>query len=338
MFDKLNQNKCYIIAEIGGNFTAFNEAKLLIDAAKDAQVNAVKLQTYRAETISCKNNYFYMENIGEILQFDFFKKYEINKDLHQKIFCYIASKGLDWFSTPSHPEDVDMLNSLGVKCHKIGADDATNISFLKYIAKTGLPMILSTGMCTLKEVEEAVNAIEEEGNNKIIILHTVSGYPTYFENVNLNCIITLKNRFPHYHIGFSDHTLTTTASIAAATMGATVIERHFTLDKNAEGPDHMLSSTPEEMKYIVDTIRTIEVMKGSFMKMPFGSEVNNRKNNRKSIVAITDIKKGETITEKNVYVKRPGTGIEPKFLCNIIGKTARYDIKEDKILNWGDFE
>jgi N-acetylneuraminate synthase len=337
MFEKLDKNRCYIISEIGGNFTTYEQAMKLIDAAVYSGVDAVKLQTYRAETISSRIAMFDMENVGVISQFDFFKKYEIDKELHKKIFDYAEEKKLDWFSTPSHPEDVEMLNSLGVNCHKIGADDATNLPFLKYVAKTKLPIILSTGMCTLMEVEEAVNAIEEEGNNKIVILHTISGYPTHPEDINLNSILTLKARFPHYHVGFSDHSLSTTAVIAAATMGASVIERHFTLDKKAEGPDHILSSTPDEMKHIVDTIREIEVMKGSYVKMPFGPEVDNRKNNRKSIVAIKDIKKGENLTEGNIYIKRPGTGIAPKFFESIIGKTARSDIEEDKVLAWNDF-
>ena len=337
MYDKLSDIRCYIIAEIGGNFTTYQQAKDLIDAAAYAGVDAVKLQTFRAETISSKGAMFDMESTGVISQFDYFKKYEIGKELHKKIFDYAESKELDWFSTPSHPEDVEMLHSLGVCCYKTGADDATNLPFLKYIAQKGLPIILSSGMCTLKEVEEAVSTIEEEGNNRIVILHTVSGYPTHPENVNLNNIITLKERFSHYHVGFSDHTLGTTAAIAAATMGTTVVERHFTLDKNAEGPDHMLSSTPEEMKHIVDTIRKIELMRGSYIKMPFGPEVENRKNNRKSIVSIKSIKKGEILAEGNVYIKRPGTGISPRHFETILGKVARYDIEEEKVLDWQDF-
>jgi N-acetylneuraminate synthase len=338
LFEKLCKDRCYIVAEIGGNFTTYEQAKDLIDATAYAGVDAIKLQTFKAETISSKGAMFSMESIGGISQIDYFRKYEIDKEMHKNVFDYAQSKHLDWFSTPSHPDDVEMLHSLGVCCYKTGADDATNLPFLKYIARKGKPVVLSTGMCTLKEVEEAVNAIEEEGNNQIVILHTVSGYPTHPENVNLNNILTLKSRFPYYHIGYSDHTLTTAAVIAAATMGATVIERHFTLDKNAEGPDHMLSSTLDEIKHIVDMIRFIEVMKGSYVKMPFGPEVENRVNNRKSVVAIKDIKKGDTLSEDNISVKRPGTGIAPKYFNGIIGKKARYDIEADSILSWGNIE
>ena len=337
MFEKLRDNRCYIVAEIGGNFTTYEQAVSLIDAAAGAGADAVKLQTYRAETITSRTAMFHMENTGVISQFDYFKKFEVDRGTHKRIFDYASRKKLNWFSTPSHPEDVVMLHSLGVCCFKLGADDATNLPFLRYIAKKNLPMILSTGMCTLNEVEEAVNAVEEEGNNKIIILHTVSGYPTYPEDVNLNNILTLKARFPHYHIGYSDHTLTPVSVIAAAAMGASLIEKHFTLDKTAEGPDHPHSSTPEEMKHIVDTIRTIEKMKGSYIKMPFGPEVENRKNNRKSVVAVKPIKKGEALTEENIYLKRPGTGIPPKLYFDTLGKTAKIDIEEDKILEYKDF-
>lgn len=338
MFENIKKDRCYIIAEIGGNFITYNEAVKLIDGAKYAGVDCIKLQTFTAETISTKGAFFDMENTGKISQFEYFKKYEISKDLHKKIFDYIDSKEMDWFSTPSHPEDVDMLTSLGAKAIKVGADDATNIPLLKYIAKTGLPVFLSTGMCEMEEVKEAVNAILEEGNNRIVILHTVSGYPTYAEDVNLNVLTTYRNEFPDFFIGFSDHTLTPIASIAAAAIGANVIERHFTLDKNAEGPDHMISATPEEMKYIVDSIREIEKIKGSGVKMPFGPEIKNRDNNRKSVVAIKNIKTGDLLTRDNVYVKRPGTGIAPKYLEDVLGRVVKKNIKEDEQIQWGDLD
>ncbi|MCX6765126.1 MAG: N-acetylneuraminate synthase family protein, partial [Candidatus Nealsonbacteria bacterium] len=223
MLDDLK--RCYVIAEIGGNFTDYSEAVALIDAAKSAGVDCVKLQTYKAGTISCRSAYFDMENTGKTSQYEYFKKYEISKELHKKIFDYADSKGLDWFSTPSHESDVDMLLTLGIKAFKIGADDATNIPLIKYIAGKGLPVAVSTGMCTLEEVREMINAITEEGNKKIIILHTVSAYPTCPEHVNLNVIKTLQAEFPGFPIGFSDHTMSILASISAVAMGASVIER-----------------------------------------------------------------------------------------------------------------
>ncbi len=330
--------KCYIIAEIGGNFTTYEEAVKLIDAAKYAGVDCVKLQTFRADTLSAKSAMFDMENISNVSQFDYFRKYELSEEIHRKVFDYAASKGLDCFSTPSHRTDVDLLASLGSEAYKIGGDDAVNIPLLRYVAKKGKPVFLSTGMCTLDEIKESVNAILDEGNNQIVILHTVSGYPTYPKNVNLNVLKTLMQEFPKFPIGFSDHSLTPIACIAAATIGAKVLERHFTLDKKAEGPDHMLSSTPEEMKYLVESVRTIETMMGSPVKEPFGPEIQNRINNRKSIVAISDIEKGEQLSLKNIDIKRPGSGIAPKHFYEVEGKTAKRKILQDEILNWNDFQ
>lgn len=330
--------RCYIIAEIGGNFTTYEEAAKLIDAAKYAGVDCVKLQTFRAETIVGKSAIFDMENTGKISQYEYFKKYELSEELHRMVFAYAESKGLDWFSTPSHPTDVDMLESLNVPAYKIGADDAVNIPLLKYVAKLGKPVFLSTGMCTLEEVKESVNAILEEGNRQIVIFHTVSGYPTHPKDVNLNVLKTLMKAFPEFPIGFSDHSLSPIACIAAAALGAKVLERHFTLDKNAEGPDHMLSSTPDEMKYLVESVRAVETMMGSYEKVPFGPEIQNRINNRKSIVAVKDIEKGEKFTKDNIDIKRPGSGIAPKSFPEIIGKSALRKINQDEILRWEDVQ
>ncbi len=335
---EINFSRCYIIAEIGGNFTTYEEAVKLIDAAKYSGVDCVKLQTYRAETIVAKSAMFDMENTKQISQFEYFKKYELSEKMHRDIFKYAESKGLDWFSTPSHRTDVDMLASLGSQAYKIGGDDAVNIPLLKYVAKLGKPVFLSTGMCTLEEVKESVQAIIEEGNRQIVIFHTVSGYPTHPQDVNLNVLRTLMGKFPDFVIGFSDHTQSPLASIAAAAMGAKVIERHFTLDKNADGPDHMLSSTPDEMKYLVESIRSMEVMMGSGEKRPFGPEIKNRVNNRKSILAIKDIEKDEKLSLENIDVKRPGSGIEPKYFSQVQGKIAKRKIKSDEILKWEDFQ
>jgi N-acetylneuraminate synthase len=336
MLKNLKDNRCYIIAEIGGNFTTFEEAKKLIDLAYDTGVDAVKLQTYKAETIVTKTAKFDLDNVGNMLQKDLFEKYQIDFELHRQVFEYIESKDLEWLSTPSHRTDVDMLETLGVKSHKIGADDATNLPLIKYVAQTGKPILLSSGMCTLEEVKEMINICLEVGNDKIILFHTVSNYPTYPEQVNLKAMQTLKNEFPYLKVGFSDHTIGSTACFAAACMGADVVEKHFTYDKNAEGPDHQLSANPEEMKEIVDRIREFEVMKGSGAKRPVGKEITNRAKNRKSIVAIKPIKKGDVFTFDNIDIKRPGHGIAPKYIEEIIGKVAKVDIEDDKVLEWGD--
>lgn len=334
MLKNLKNNKCYIIAEIGGNFQTFQEAKKLIDLAYETGVDAIKLQTYKAETLVTKTARFNLDNVGNILQRELFEKYQIDFDLHKKVFDYIEEKGLDWFSTPSHPTDVDMLEELNVLAHKLGADDATNLPLIKYVASKNKPVLLSSGYCTLEEVKEMVNACLEMGNDNIILFHTVSNYPTYPEQVNLRAIETLKKEFPYLRIGFSDHTIGSTACFAAACMGADVVEKHFTYDKNAEGPDHKLSASPKEMKEIVEKIREFETMKGTSAKRPVGKEIENREKNRKSIVTIKPIKKGEPLSIDNIDIKRPGHGISPKYFNDLIGKYTKEDLEEDTVLEW----
>lgn len=336
LFNGVKNKPTYIIAEIGGNFATYREGAELIDAAKEAGVDCIKLQTYRADTLTTKTAVFDMENTGKVMQYDFFKKYELSKEIHEKIFDYARKKRMDWFSTPAHQADVDLLESLGVEAFKIGADDAVNLPLLKYIGKKGLPVFLSTGMCTLEEVKASVAAILDTGNDKIVIFHTVSVYPTHPEHVNLRVIKTLQSEFPEFPIGFSDHTLSPLASICAVAIGARVIERHLTLNKGGTGPDHMLSSDPKEMKYLVESIRIIEKMLGSGIKEPIGPEIKNLINNRKSIVATKGIKQGETFSSGNISIKRPGSGIQPKFFEEIIGRRAGRDIKEDVLISWDD--
>lgn len=333
----LKNDKCYIVAEIGGNFKDYETAVLLIDQAKESGVDAVKLQTYRAETLTSRHAVFDMENTGVASQIEYFKEYEIDEALHKKVYQYAKEKGLDIFSTPSHITDVAMLERLGTDVYKIGADDATNLPFLEEIAKLNKPIILSTGMCAIEEIKEAVNAIVSVGNNKLAIMHVVSLYPTASQYVNLEVIRTLQREFPQFTIGYSDHTLGVDSCIFAAVMGAQIIEKHFTYDKNAEGPDHILSATHDEMKILVDKIRLYEKMRGNGIKMPVGDEVKNRRNNRKSVVCVRDMKKGDIITNEDIDIKRPGSGILPKYKEMLIGKRVARDIEEDTLLQWSDF-
>lgn len=304
----------------------------MVDLAHAAGVDAVKLQTYKADTIVTKTARFDLDNVGDMVQHEIFQKYQIDFQLHKKVFNYIELKGLDWFSTPSHRTDVDMLDELGVAAHKLGADDATNLPLIKYVASTNKPILLSSGMCTMTEVREMINVCLEVGNDKIILFHTISNYPTYSNQVNLLAMQALKREFPALTVGFSDHTIGPIASLVAACMGAEVVEKHFTYDKNAEGPDHQLSASPEEMTEIVKNIREYELMRGSATKKPVGKEIVNREKNRKSIVSIKPIKKGESFTLKNIDIKRPGYGIEPKYFDSMLGRTASIDIEEDEVL------
>ena len=336
MFQNYSTDRCYIIAEIGGNFTNFEQAKRLIDASAECGVDAVKLQTYRADTIASRKAIFDMENTGVVSQHELFRKYEINEALHGDVFAYAESQGLDWFSTPSHETDVDLLDRLGVGVHKIGSDDAVNTPFLRYAARTGKPIILSTGMCTLQEVRESVSAILGEGNDKLILLHAITNYPTHPENVNLAAMQTLMREFPQLDVGYSDHTLSPVACLCAAAMGARVLEKHFTYDKQAEGPDHRLSADPAEMKWLVQAVRNFELMRGSGVKRPADSEHTTRINNRKSVVLARAVKVGQRLARADLAIKRPGTGIAPRLFEQVIGRAARSDMESDAVLTWDD--
>jgi len=336
MFRRYESDRCYIIAEIGGNFTTFDQAVRLIDAAAECGVDAVKLQTYRAETVASKKAIFDMENTGKVSQFELFQKYEIDRELHRKVFAHAEEKGLDWFSSPSHESDVEMLETLGVGVHKIGSDDAVNLPFLRYAARLGKPIILSTGMCTLEEVRESVSAILGEGNGRLILLHAITSYPTHAPNVNLRAMQTLMEAFPQLDVGYSDHTLSPVACLAAAAMGARVLERHFTYDKKADGPDHMLSADPAEMKWLVDAVREFEVMRGDGIKRPAESEKSTRINNRKSVVLTTSVEAGERLTKQHLAVKRPGYGIAPKDMDKVIGRSVVKAMDADAVISWED--
>jgi sialic acid synthase SpsE len=336
MFARYRKDRCYIIAEIGGNFTALEDAKRLIDDAAATGADAVKLQTYRAQTLSSKKAIFDMENTGVTSQFALFQKYEIDEALHREIFDYAGSKGLDWFSTPSHPSDADMLDRLGVGVFKVGSDDAYNIPFLRDLARRGKPVMMSTGMCTLDEVKESVAAMLETGNKQIMLLHAITSYPTHPDSVNLRAMRTLAETFPDLDVGYSDHTLNSLACVSAVAMGARIIEKHFTWDKNAEGPDHMLSADPAEMTELVKSIRLVEQMLGDGVKQPAPGEAKTRRNNRKSIVLEQDIAAGEALTAAHLAIKRPGTGIAPKHLDELIGRTTRRALAAEEVLSWDD--
>lgn len=338
MFDNYRQDRCYIIAEIGGNFTTIEQAQRLVDEAARTGADAIKLQTYNADTLSSRKAMFDMENTGVVSQHALFRKYEIDEAMHRQVFDYAASKRLDWFSSPSHETNVDMLERLGVGIHKIGSDDATNLPFLRYVARTGKPIMLSTGMCTMDEVREAVAAILAGGNGRIILLHAITSYPTHPESVNLRAMTSMMREFPELDIGYSDHTLGATACICAVAMGARVIEKHFTYDKKADGPDHMLSADPAEMKSIVDAVRTFEVMRGSGIKRPAESEMTTRRNNRKSVVLTKPLESGEALSRDHLAVKRPGYGIQPKYIDRLVGRTAMRRLDADDVLTWEDLK
>lgn len=323
----------FIVAEIGYNFTTLDEAIKTIDVAIDCGVDAVKFQTFKADTVTTRHALFPPE-AGGGSQYEEFKKYELSEKMHREIFSYAKEKRIIIYSTPSHPEDVELLERIGVPAYKIGADDLVNLPFLRYVAGKGHPIILSTGMATMAEVDEAVSIILATGNRDIILLHCVSNYPIEkLENVNLNAMATLERAFG-LPVGFSDHTTTLSVPVAAAAMGAATIERHFTLDKKLPVPDAFFSADPGEMKAIVQGIREVEKALGDGIKRPTDTENAMRSEGRKGLIAARAIPKGAAITEDMIIVKRPGSGIAPKYLDIVLGRRARADIEEDEIITW----
>lgn len=331
------QSSCFIIAEAGVNHNGdINIAKKLVDAACEACVDAIKFQTFKAENLVTRNApkaKYQKQTTGNGNQYGMLKKLELSYEEHVILKNYCDEKGIMFISTPFDFESVNLLEKLNIPLYKISSGDLTNIPLLKYIAKLNKHMIISTGMANLGEVEDAIEAIKQAGNNKISLLHCTSNYPTNYEDVNLKAMITLKNAFK-LSVGYSDHTIGIEVPVAAVAMGAKIIEKHFTLDKLMEGPDHKASVDSKELKQMVTSIRNIESAFGNGIKKCNESEKNTREIARKSIVASVKIKKGETISENNVTFKRPGNGISPKLFNEIIGRIAVEDIDADSFITF----
>lgn len=323
----------FVIAEIGANFGNLDEARRQVDAAAMAGCDAVKLQTFRADTLVRKGAVFTFEDGSKVSQHDFFKARELSREAHVELKAHCESKGMIFFSTPSHREDVDLLESLGVLLHKIGSDDLTNLPFIETVAKTGKPVILSTGMCSLGEVEEAVSKFAATGNRNLVLLHCLVGYPAPLERANLRVINSLQQAF-RIPIGFSDHTPGTLAATLAVAQGACVIEKHFTLDRSAGGPDNDTSLEPGEMTALVRDLRQVSTILGDGIKKIQPGEVKWRQAARKSLVAARAIRSGETISADMVAVKRPSDGLHPRYFWDVLGMTAQRDVAADECLDW----
>lgn len=321
---------CFIVVEAGVNFSSLEEAKNLIDKAMEIKADAIKFQTYHADTLVTKKATITIDGGKVVNQYECAKKEEFKLDtnLQKELFKYADEKGIICFSTPSHKRDVDFLEEMNVPVYKLGSDDLVNLPLLEYVAKKNKPIILSTGMATIEEIKEAVYTITKAGNDQIVILHCITSYPTLAKDANLKFIKTLLETFL-YPIGFSDHTKSISIPIAAAVMGACFVEKHFTLNKNAEGADHFFSTEPKDMKLIIDSIREIESGYGSYEKILSNGEKEMRKKFRKSIFAVKDIPKGTIITEDMIDIKKPNIGLAPKLFDNVIGKKVKIDIKVD---------
>lgn len=328
--------KVYIIAEAGDNHNGdFNTALKLVDVAKRAGADCVKFQTFVTEEIISKYAEmaeYQKKNTGkEESQFEMVKRLELSFDEFRKIKEYCDRVGIQFLSTPFDLKSVDFLNELGVPFFKIPSGEITNYPYLIKIAHTGKPVVMSTGMCELDEILAAINVLEKNGSGEITLLHCNTEYPTPLKDVNLYAMRTMKKMFGK-KVGYSDHTKGIEVPVAAVALGACVIEKHFTLDKNMPGPDHKASLEPDELGRMVKNIRNIEIALGDGVKRVSESERKNIAIARKSIVARRNIQEGEILTEENLAVKRPGTGINPMQWMEVLGTRAVRDFKEDELI------
>jgi N,N'-diacetyllegionaminate synthase len=328
----------FIIAEAGVNHNGSIElAKKLIDVASQAGADAVKFQTFKTENLVSKNaskaEYQKETTNKDESQFDMIKKLELDLDTHKELMQYCKEKNIIFLSTPFDHDSIELLNDLGLEVFKIPSGEITNLPYLRHVGRLDKKIVLSTGMADIGEIEDALDILIESGTKKenITVLHANTMYPTPLEDVNLKAMVTIGNTFDVSY-GYSDHTLGIEVDIAAVAMGAVCIEKHFTLDKTMEGPDHKASLEPSELKAMVKGIRNIELALGSSIKKPSKSETPNKAVARKSIVAKEEIKKGEIFTNENITIKRPGNGISPMNWDNIIGQQSQKDYKKDELI------
>ncbi|CAM2760966.1 N-acetylneuraminate synthase family protein [Hathewaya histolytica] len=352
IMEKIRDSKrAFIIAEIGVNYydiaqkegiSALEAAKLMIKEAKEAGAQAAKFQTYKAGKIASKKAPAYWDTTEESTrsQYELFTKFDkFGEREYVELAKYCEEIGIIFMSTPFDFESADYLNEL-MPIYKISSSDLTNLPFIKHIAKKGKPVFISTGAATIGEIESAVNAILEEGNKDIAIMHCVLDYPTKYENANLNMINHLKQVFPGYILGYSDHTKPDKNMLVltkAYEYGAKVIEKHFTLDKTLTGNDHYHAMEPNDLRIFNNNLEMLNLIEGGYCKRPLECESSSRKQARRSLIAKQEIKKDEVITKEMITFKRPGTGISPVDLERVLGRKAKVNIEEDTILTWDLF-
>ena len=336
------ENPPFIIAEAGINHNgSVEKAVKMVKTAKNAGVSAIKFQTFKAhEFISNSSLTYTYTSQGESItesQLDLFKRCELSNDDFYKIKKTCDEEKIFFLSTPQNKSDLDFLLELGVSAIKVGSDDFTNLPLLKYYSKTKLPIIISCGMATLEEIETTLDVIGTLDGYPTALLLTTSEYPTPPQNVNLQKLRTLSQKFPDITLGYSDHTQGNLASIVAISFGACIFERHFTLDNSLPGPDHWFSVNPSNLKIWSDSIKTAYQMMGSSEILPTESETKMKTIARRSIVSLDHIELGETLNENNIGLRRPGTGLPPKMFESILGKKAIKKIKKFTIINKEDF-
>lgn len=328
----------FIIAEVGVNHNgSLQLAKKLVDVAVECGVDAVKFQTFKASrlvTKQAKQADYQTENTGkQESQFDMLQRLELSEKDHEDLVVYCHQKKIEFMSTPFDLQSIHFLNKLGVKRFKVPSGEITNFPYLQMIGRIGKEIVLSTGMANIGEVEAALDVLIQSGTQRenITILHATTDYPTKMQDVNLRAMKTIEQAFK-VSVGYSDHTLGIEVPVAAVALGASMIEKHFTLDQNMEGPDHKASLEPDELKAMVKAIRNIEVALGDGIKRPSKSEEKNMFVARKSLVAACDIEEGDVFSEQNLTVKRPGTGISPMRWNDVIGQLAIKHYKADDLI------
>jgi N,N'-diacetyllegionaminate synthase len=333
-------NRTFIIAEAGVNHNgSINTAFKMVDAASEAGADAVKFQTFRAEKVisaDAPKARYQEETTGNgESQLEMVRKFELDELAHKHLFDYCRQRGIQFLSTPFDLESIDLLVRLGLTVFKIASGEITNLPYLRKLGALKKRLIISTGMADLKEVGDALLILMNEGTPlaDITVLHCNTEYPTPFEDVNLKAMITIGIAYPGIEIGYSDHTLGIEVPIAAVAFGAKVIEKHFTLDRKMEGPDHKASLQPHELKSMISCIRNVERALGNGVKKPSPSELKNKSIARKSIVAARVIDKGEIFTQENLTTKRPGTGISPMNWDRILGMKANRCYRVDELID-----
>ena len=337
MIGAMHMKKIFIVAEAGVNHNGdLDIAKRMIDAASDANADAIKFQTFQSENLVCidapKASYQNKTTDTNETQYEMLKKLELSPQMHRELITYCHKKNILFLSTPFDVKSIDFLCSLDIPIIKVPSGEITNLPYLRAAAKTKKDIFLSTGMSSLTEVKEAIYILHENGAKDITVLHCNTQYPTPVEDVNLNAMVTMKEML-NVPVGFSDHTDGIEIPIAAAAMGATVIEKHFTLNRKMKGPDHKASIEPQELIKMVSAIRNVEKAMGSKEKKRTPSEQENIAIVRKSIVAACTIRKGDIFSENNLTVKRPGTGISPMKWDNIMGMKAKKNFDKDEMIS-----
>jgi len=336
------KSPCFIIAEGGVNHNGRLDIALkMVDVAADAGADAIKFMIFKAgqvvtESVSMAS--YQKKNIGKSgSQFSLLKKLELKDDMYRLIIERCKKRNIIFILTPHGGfESIDFFEKLKISVFKFGSGDLTNLPVLEYAAKFNKPMILGTGMADMSEVKKAVSCIKKAGNNKIIVLHCTTNYPCASKEVNLRAMQKMQKELGVL-VGYSDHTLGLQVPIMATTLGACVIEKHFTLDKKMRGPDHKASLDPKELEEMVKSIRKVDTILGNSKKGPTLSELKHIPLVRKSVVAKEDIKKGNKFDFNNLAIKRPGTGLKPEFFLNIIGKISKNNIKKDTLITKKDF-